>query len=106
MQATIVGWERTSDTWSCLLSVGIPMPLIDIKRAERAMRRPWMRRLEASVARRNGTNRLESCAVMKAPTRKLAMDTSVVSQAYGCPAGREAVESARMTVFPVQIVSD
>jgi hypothetical protein len=58
------------------------------------------RRLEVGPV---GARNLERRKVMKAPRRKAAMETRVVSQACGL-AGRPAVERPRMTVLPVWLM--
>lgn len=65
---------------------------------------PWRRKREAVQRRLEvgpvGVRYLDARKVRKAPSRKVAIETSVVSQACGL-AGNPAVERPRMTVLPV-----
>ncbi|KAH9828906.1 hypothetical protein Tdes44962_MAKER02335 [Teratosphaeria destructans] len=84
-----------------MMSVGWAMP------AATMMRRPWMRKSEASQRRLrlgpSGVMSLEILKVRKAPMRKVARETRVVSQAWGF-SGSPAVERPRMTVLPAVFV--
>lgn len=67
------------------------------------MNSPWMKSREAIQSRfehtPEGVSNLDASNVARAPTRKLTIEISVVSHAYGF-AGSPAVESPRMTVLP------
>lgn len=78
-------------------------PLGVASAAARIRNKAWIMKREASQSRLrlgpSGVISFEALNVKKAPTRKVTMETKVVSHAYGL-SGRPAVESPRMTVFP------